>query len=309
MTFNELCDLERCLALHSLHTNREAYSRPYGAVSPDNTVAVGMNGYHYILEGSNQWERQYLGELFLTPVGLQMWLDCIQKRNRIAAELGVNIMHCCAPDKQAVLPQFRWIEPVPARVRLRPVYQIISHLSQHGLSFDYFGDTLLKYGATSELFYRGDSHWCTSSVLVCASIIAQRLIGVRIEAPFVVFRRFPLEPDLVKHFSATPIFEEVAAVAPHGEFDEVELWKKQGGRHTGSRRTIRNDHSKTDRILVIYGDSFSFLSGLDFILARLFREVHIFWRKDVDWDYIQNVGAKYVLWQTAERFVSVVPNL
>lgn len=308
MNFNDICAVERELALHSMVQNKAFYEHECGSVSSDGDVVAGLCGHHFIHQGYNQWERQFSGELSFSEQGIEAWRRVARARQERASSLGLVLTHFIAPDKQSVLPQFRWVDgPPPGSVR-RPVFQLRQLMVEAGMELEYPAETFHENSGLSELYWRGDSHWCASGVVLAASLLSVRWFGSELPLERLRFERLPIRHDLMLHYSEQAPFEEVLKARMSGVVEEVNMWKFRGS-YGGSLRLIRADDSKGAGVLVIFGDSFSYGFGFDRCLATLFREVHLRWDKNIDWSLCEAVGATHVLWQSAERFLSTVPGV
>jgi hypothetical protein len=307
MTFEALCDIERELALFGLSQYRRYFDTPPGTVSAGGAAVMGFAGHHFIGDGTNHWESQFTGALNLTEEGLASWIQILRQRKAVADQLGIKIIHLVAPEKQSILPEFRWMDP-PATAVHRPVYRILSRFPEASAGIFYPADLLRAHAGIAELCWRSNSHWCTSSVSLVAQAIVQQFGSAPLSIEEIRFKRSVLQHDLVRHFHEDPPYEELIRVAPVGTVQEVELWKTEK-RHSGSFRHIRNPNASSSDVLVIYCDSYSFDYGLDYALSYRFREVYVHWRKEISWDYAQSVKATHVLWQCAERFLGMLPNV
>jgi len=47
--------------------------------------------------------------------------------------------------------------------------------------------------------------------------------------------------------------------------------------------------------------------GLAAALSAYFTDVHFVWSKTILWPYVQEMQARYVLWESAERFLITPP--
>jgi hypothetical protein len=307
LSFESLCDIERQLALFGLSRHSRFFDTSPGTVAPGGAAVMGFAGHHFIGDGTNHWESQYTGRLNLTEEGLASWGQILQQRQAIAGQLGVKIIHVVAPEKQSILPEFRWMDP-PATSVNRPIRRILSLFPQGGSGIFYPEDLLRAHAGISELCWRSNSHWCTSSVCLVAESVVQQFGCKPISIENIQFKRTVLQHDLVRHFHEDPPYEELIRVAPVGTVEEVERWKTER-RHNGSFRHIRNPQATSSDVLVIFCDSYTFDYGLDYALSYGFRDVYVHWQKGIAWDYVQTVKATHVLWQCAERFLGMLPSV
>ena len=69
---------------------------------------AGVDGYLFIGDGANRWERQYLGELKVVDAWKINWRNILAARQAQSQVHGVELWNFVAPEKQLVLPDKRW---------------------------------------------------------------------------------------------------------------------------------------------------------------------------------------------------------
>jgi hypothetical protein len=307
LSFASLCDIERQLSLLNISRYSRFYDTIPGTVADGGAAVIGFAGHHFIGDGTNHWESQYIGRLNLTEEALASWVEIIRNRQLTADQLGIKIIHLVAPEKQSILPDFRWMQP-PATSVNRPIRRIVSLLSEGESRIFYPEDLLRSHAGISELCWRGDSHWCTSSVCLVAESIAEQFGCQKLSVGDLQFKRTVSQYDLLKHFHEETPCEESIMIAPIGTMQEVELWKTEK-RHIGSFRHIQNPGATSGDVLVIFCDSYGFGFGLDYALSYRFKDVYVHWLKELSWDYVRSVKATHVIWQCAERFLGSLPSV
>jgi alginate O-acetyltransferase complex protein AlgJ len=80
--------------------------------------------------------------------------------------------------------------------------------------------------------------------------------------------------------------------------------------HVGSHVAYRNDApSAARKRIMIFGDSYSSQRGdaLTGMLAKTASEVEFIWSSNLDWAYIRRIRPDVVIYELAERFLTVVP--
>lgn len=306
ISFDSLCEIECKLAFQNLILHQRFYDRVPGAVAAGGSAVMGFCGHHFIGDGTNHWESQFTGELNLTEQGLSAWLRLIEKRNGIAKSFGLKIIHLFAPEKQSVLSEFRWLD-LPPKSACRPMHRLIEALQVDADTVLYPADLLRAHAGSSELYWRGNSHWCTSSVCLVAEALTQRFLDADLPASSLALKRSAVRHDLLIHFQPDCPYEEIIRIAPLGTLKQLELSNTQK-RHTGSSRHIKNPNSAGDGVLVIFCDSYVFDCGLDYALSYRFREVYVQWQKEISWEYVRSVQGTHVLWECAERFLGRIPD-
>jgi hypothetical protein len=162
---------------------------------------------------------------------------------------------------------------------------------------------MIRRQSWAELYWRGNSHWCVSGCLTTLELILENF-GIEFDADVVSLKRQTIRHDLQIHLIADPAEEEVLQISRPGDFYEIE----KSYVNTGSHYVIRNPAAAVNSTLVVFGDSYSYDAGLTYALSAFFTEVHFRWSKDINWEYIHEHNAKFVVWESAERFLSSIPS-
>lgn len=284
-----------------------------GTRSSDEIAIVGHDGWLFLCGGTNSNLGQHLGRVEMSPGWPAEWRELIERRGRLAEELGVASALLVVPDKlaayEAKYPEE--LEPLGPR----PIERLLERPAPPVL---YPLEDLRRAAATGEETYlRTDTHLTfRGNEVLFRSVLAD--LGVE-EAPDFAelpFRSYPIAGDLGSKFDPeiVSIVTEPGTLhrATMGDDNRDEIAAVRG--HIGTRRVFRNERSPDPRVLVLFGDSFGFAApyyqGLAWFLAQVFREVHFLWIP-FGWDsgYVRRVGAEAVVVQGAERFLGRVPRL
>jgi alginate O-acetyltransferase complex protein AlgJ len=81
--------------------------------------------------------------------------------------------------------------------------------------------------------------------------------------------------------------------------------------HVGSHVRYRNDAAiAANKKILIFGDSYSSqrMDALTGMLAETARNVEFVWSSNLDWAYIKRARPDIVIYELAERFMTIVPS-
>lgn len=277
-----------------------------GAHSLNETAVAGARGQLFIGQGSNRWEGHYLGRVDIEPPWFEAWRGMLAARQEEARRRGVELWNLVIPEKQVVLPELRWPQPLPSGDR-RPFAQLLAKLAPEHRVF-YALDALLATKAEGPVFFVRNSHWCPNGCLVAVRALLQ---AMGVTADFDALR-FAYEVvrgphDLPMHFFENPFKVQAGNLRANGEYTFEHHNLQITGRLTGSHYGIRNPAAPDPRRVIVFGDSFSYDAGVTAALSAVFREASFFWGKSVDWTQVERQQADIVLWESAERFMVTLP--
>lgn len=271
-----------------------------GVLSAHGIATVGDDGFLFLSDGANRWERQYAGAAPAEP-WLAKWLEVLAKRQQAAAEHRVELWNLVIPEKQVLYPEKRWPSDAPDSSN-RPLRRILSGVSDDARLL--YAEAALGECKREQLAYaRRDSHWSASGCLAVARMLLAK-VAPRQDLETLSFmvekRRQPR--DLVEHFFAPAPAEEHLVIGFDGErvFDNRVY---ETGRFNGSAYIVRTAHAPDPRRVVVFGDSYSFSVGLVGALTSVFAEVTFVWSKAVLWNVVAERPAELVIWESAERFL------
>lgn len=277
-----------------------------GTLSANAVVVAGADGYLFISNGANRWERQYLGELTVDPSWLAAWNALLTRRQAEASIRGVGLWNFVAPEKQVVYPEKRWPDQ-PQNGAGRPLKLLLKQLD-HSARVVYPEAELQALKAVAPAYHRHNSHWTASG---CAAAVGCLLNAIGCEGDFAAARLAVevrhLQHDLPVHLFEQAPTDEFLLPAPNGEVVANNQRFELTGRYGGSSYTVRNEAAPDRRKLVLFGDSYAFDLGLTAMLSAAFVEVVFVWSKDVLWDIVSQHRPDIVVWESAERFMVTVP--
>jgi alginate O-acetyltransferase complex protein AlgJ len=301
-TLSEFLAIERELALANLAILEQQYAQPYEALSRDQVAIAGVDGWLFIANGNNAWEQQYLGQLRISDEGMESWQRTFERRLSAAERIGARFAHLVIPEKQAINPDARWPAKKIAIAGPRPVLQLLQRI-ETGLVYPL--EALQSESWHAELCFRGDSHWCVSGAWFG---FCELMHMVWPERKFD-FHRVPLKRtwqrhDLLRKYLDEECNESVLAIARKSNVIFDNQLAANTGALAGNHYVLQNDHAPYREAVVIFGDSYSFSEGFSDLLASFFAQVHFVWNTMVDFRYCQQVNAKLVLVESAERFIA-----
>ncbi len=304
MRFDQLTEIERDLVTRNMVLHPLQYRRAAGVLSPSHVVITGYCGHLYIADCGNQWERQLTGQVRLTAEAARQWAEFFGHHAARAQESGVGLAFLVVPEKQVALPAFRWKTDLEPDMTDRPIMQLMAA----GAPIIYPAAEFERQKPGSELFWRGNSHWCASGCVIAADLVVRALLGEDVfKTDLVAFEHACIRHDLSAHFAEDESFEEVIRIRPAGAriFDNQAFAKT--GHYTGSHYAIRNSNAPVKESLILFGDSYACDLGLAAALSAYFFDVHFVWSKSIAWGYVRSVGARFVVWESAERFLIKSP--
>jgi len=279
-----------------------------GVLSANGVAIAGLDGYLFISDGVNKWERQYLGQLPPPQVWMDTWRMRLEARQTEAAARGVTLVNLVIPEKQVTHPEYRWPEPYPD-AQQRPLKLLMAQLDTP-VHLIYPETELVAAKACGPVSRRHDSHWTTFG---CGIVVAKLLEALSAtvnfaDLPLAVQKRHATM-DLSAHFFTQGAEEDYLAAVPLGEvLDEDVLPElRVPGRKTGSTYRVRNPGAPDPRRVVLFADSYGYDAGLTAMLSAVFADVTYLWSKNIVWDLVAARQADIVIWEGAERFMTTYP--
>jgi hypothetical protein len=286
------------------------FTHPPGTRSADGAAMVGRDGWLFLVGGTNAVLEQYTGAAAMADGWLEDWRALDERRREDLARLDVTAASLVVPDKLAVHAEHL---PQPPEARgPRPVQRL---RDEAGLRFSYPLELLRAAAAERAVFRRTDSHLSLhGNALLAAEACAALGAPAPPSAAEVQTVEHVFCGDLGSRFA--PQVVEVlhsardlgAATVVADNFDRLAA----AGRHVGTLQVLANPTAPDPRTVVVFGDSFGYAAprheGVAWFLAQVFREVHMAWLA-FGWDpaYVERVGARAVLFESAERFLARVP--
>jgi hypothetical protein len=310
MNFAELSRIERDVANRNLQLHKEFYSRPYGEMSRKDVAVAGL-GHYFIANGVNHWEDQIFGRLLCNGPSLENWQQFIRTNSDSSKEFNIRLCYLVVPEKQIVFPQFRWIDAEEHMLDNRPINQIRSLFpDKNEFPLLYPVEAFKNHRSECELYFRGNSHWCATGCWIAGLELirffySDGFLQNNFSSIDIITERQSVQQDLVVHFYEKAPFEEIISIRyPDKKIDEHFTYAETR-HHTGSYLFLLNEKALIRERLAVIGDSYS--TFLTPILSYFFKEVHFLWTKQIPWKRLADLHFRYVIWQSAERFLIVPP--
>jgi len=283
-----------------------ASSLKLGTRSGNGASIAGVDGFLFIADGVNRWEQQYLNAQPLPDTHLDSWLRIFEQRKAEADRRGVQLCNLVIPEKQVLFPEKRWPVEVHAGTG-RPWRQLESRLGTHLQTL--YGEPILRAAqASAPCYFRHNSHCTPSGCCALAQGVLEALgSSISLETLHLTYIEGERAHDLSLHLFDPAPLEGYAWLHPCGEIVFDNKGFELTGRYGGSAYGIRNSHAPDPRTAIIFGDSYSYDVGLTFALSAAFAHTVFVWSKAVLWDAVERHNAQVVIWESAERFLTSLP--
>lgn len=277
-----------------------------GALSDDRSAIVGLGGWCFIYEGSNNYRQAYVDDSS-AHLGVG-WARLIEDRQKRFLAQGMQFLQVIVPNKLSLLPEY-----FPEALRTDTSF-ILAELLRSApdaslvLPLAEFRSESLRKVA----YRRNDSHLSIAGNAALAGMMLDRL-GCRLPAlPPVECQRVEHPGDLGGKFNP-PLVEQLAGPEwSSGLFRLDAMRKVNEAKADGlvASQVFINNEAPIDKTLVVFGNSFFALIpswGLSPFFGALFREFHFVRSAAIDMEYCVRVGAQTVIAQTCERFLTLLP--
>lgn len=286
---DQLDDLRRAIAQPPLRC---------GQISEDGAAIAGRDGWLFLHAGNNQWNEQAAGHFRLTPAGLALWTQLLQRRRDWLAARGKRYAHLFVPEKACVYPELHADAAPPSP--LRPVVEL---MAQAGPDIHYPLQALRAGKGLAPTFHRGNSHWTAyGAYLACLPLWAQLGITPGDETPPLSQR--PLQQDLSVKFPGQP----------DENWHELELGhllafsnEAQVNGHVGRFKHLHNPAANNRCRVLIFGDSYAYDAHLAAWFALQCTDVYCAWQVGLQQPLIEQLAPDIVISEMAERFVTRLP--
>jgi hypothetical protein len=274
-------------------------------------IAVFGLGHYFIANGVNHWEDQISGRLLCDVASLESWDQFIRMNSVYSKEFGIELCYLIAPEKQIVLPHYRWIDAEKRTLENRPINQIRSLCpDQKGFPLVYPVEAFKNRREECELYFRGDSHWCSTGCWIAGLEVVdfffpEQSLRNTLNSTDIMTERQDVQHDLLVHYYENVPFEETISICSPGKTIDKHFTIKETGHHTGTYIFFLNERAPIQERLALIGDSYSIYFSP--ILSHFFKEVHFIWTKQIPWENLSKLKFRYIIWQSAERFLIVPP--
>jgi hypothetical protein len=295
-----------------------SFDIPVGTLSPSGVVTVGHEGYLYVAGGTNHLVQQYALEPsspFVARTAVE-WISLISKRAQLFADLGIVYRQLIIPEKASVIPEYFPVIISPPTPLMKAVEAEIAARSALARWYVPVRHAMTTSPARLQFLRKLDSHLSPAGAgFLCSLILKHMALPT---PPDTTFSERRLGGgDLADHFVdfrarevvSFPVPDQFAA--PSASVQKVREQSVSSGRHVGARTIWRNSNARIPGKLMVFGNSFfehgDSESMLSWWFARCFAEYHFVWSPEVDFAYVDHIRPDYVICQTIERYMHVVP--
>jgi hypothetical protein len=289
----------------------------FGRLSSDSIAMVGAGGNLFLVSGSNNLE-----ELYKDPsmIDAQGWVEVFLSRYEASQILGYKYIQIMLAEKSSIL---HWKVPYPAE-RGSSGYRFLMDAARQTttLSSSIFdGLIAMPDEVNSESLFRAyDTHMSTSgaqlmfdkfvNAFFSEEDIRYSTLGIsHTNVPGDLGSRFAEDGNVLER---PPVYLDLAN--SKGEICEislVECFDPDEG-NTGTYRHWKCSNAPIKQKVLCFGGS-SFERGTDSMslswwFSRMFSEFHFFWSDEADYELIKRCQPNAVIFQTVERFLTLVPD-
>ena len=284
-------------------------------------VHVGLNGWLFLVGGSNDVSRFYTDRDYFSEDKKEEWIRNLSERQEFFEKSGISYRHISAPEKISIYPEYLNRDDID--ISLTPVSKIIEALKSKEKceSFIDVRDDLRGDKSPFGTYFKTDTHWNLRG----AFIVLRKLccsLGLEIDDDFGMRELCrwktcfdlgsKLEPKIFEDHLWVPYPASVRRIFVN---DIIKLQEKAdisgspAPMHHGAHAIFANKQAKFDRTVVIFGDSFADHrpGTLTALFSEYFRNVHFCFSHHIDRNYCIEVGADIVISEIAERFMRNCP--
>jgi alginate O-acetyltransferase complex protein AlgJ len=285
-------------------------------------VYQGEDGWLFLVGGSNS-----IGALYdrnaplLNHDKLQQWVGLIENRARRFEAAGIEYIHLSVPEKLTIYDN-KFHHPPIVDWRLSPAMRLREML-QHSRYGNVWLDLIAPFRAArdqAQLYYKTDTHWNPEGCFVAYKLLCERiglrpnpalLTRPRREVESVLDLGLKMEPLIYEQLKLYDFTKESRRTYSNIIAKYLDTVTANALVHVGSHVAYRNDSpSAADKKILIFGDSYASQrpDALTAMLAETAREVEFIWSSNLDWSYIKRAQPDIVIYELAERFMTIVPS-
>lgn len=265
-------------------------------------VLIGQDDFFFLNNGG-QYQMDYLvGKKVPDPKSVENFVNNIKSRAAYCKEKNIAYAHIVFPSKPVIC---RAKTPESFQGKIKSLY--LTHYNKPELQNPEFNlfypkDLLDQQNSIAPIFVRQDTHMTDFGSL---SVIQMIFDSFNIDLPLKNYfneQKRVWQGDLAKMTNVSPKYEETVLI-PKFTYLSYDNNPYLPG-NTNNVSIFRNENSRSDKRLVIFGDSFFKLS-LRFLLLY-FRELVFFRTPFFHKDLVDMCKPDYVLSGNAERYLSNV---
>jgi hypothetical protein len=283
-------------------------------------IYEGKDGWLFLIGGTNAIGELYdRGAALLPDAKVREWVGLIEARARRLERLGIQYVHISVPEKLTIYdnklrdPIVDWT--LSPAMRLRGMLQA----SKYGHVWLDLIDPLRAARDQQELYYKTDTHWRAEGCFVAYKLLCEK-IGLAPD-PTLLGRPYTdpqsaldlgmkMEPPITErvkfyNFARHSVRSYSNVIAKY-----LDTVTENALVHIGSHVRYRNTAATAANKILIFGDSYSSqrTDALTGMLAETARDVEFVWSSNLDWAYIKRARPDVVVYELAERFMTIVPS-
>lgn len=278
-----------------------------GEISEDRSAVVGLDGWCFIYEGSNNYRGSYQN-MSLAPLGDQ-WARLIEERQRICDALGARFVQLIIPNKATLMP-VNFPEPLEAGIT-KVLERLLDAAPKANLLCPV--EQMRQPSLREVIFRRNDSHLTVAGNALLAELVLEAVGVAPISSSCIEVLKVNHTGDLGGKFSL-PISESIFAPRfDTGLLDEQKIEKidetiVEG--FNGNQQTFSSLGTPIKKTILVIGNSFFERTpgwGMSPIFAAIFDRFSFYWSSDFKIELIHAYKPDIVIAQTCERFLTKLP--
>ncbi|MCI0707536.1 MAG: sulfotransferase domain-containing protein [Ignavibacteriae bacterium] len=291
--------------------------------SIDNSVAVGHDGWLFLIGGRNTPLEYFNGSQSLDDQTIDSWRKLLQERAALCSSNGIRFAQLFVPDKLSIYPEYFCEYVNPAFGPLSRLGNKLMQLDRELYDSHVINPTgfLKKNRDNYPIYWKTDSHWGFTGCfltyqLLCAYLGLQQNVdlGSRPRTEKVATMDFgsKFAPPLTELVSYYNFIKDSRRVYANDivRFKEANALQNEVGLHVGSNVVYANDNAQNKVKIVLFGTSYSeyrphLLTGM---LAETVSELHFVWCTSIDFDYVNREKPDFLIAEIAERFIPTCPS-
>jgi hypothetical protein len=302
---SDLYKIERELGVENWLSQAPFIRLAPGLKSRDEAAITGFNGFLYIYNGANSWEKQLLGEYIVEKFPIDRYLDSLITIRTWVDEIDCKLLNLVIPEKQLLFPELRFGAKFDKEIFSKRPFHVfqdrfndIAHVCAYPL------EELKSLSVDADVFYRTNSHLSASGMLTvfeCLIGDIAKAISMPLDVNEVLssidFEFRWVEHDLVVKFVDNYFLDKVITFATPTYSD---FYRPSVG-NLGTRFSAKNDSAPHNLKILVLGDSYSYDAGLSYMLSRAFRQVHFIWADALSKSTIDGIRPDVLILESTER--------
>lgn len=285
-----------------------------GLLSYDQSASVGKKGFLFLEGGSNS-VRELYKPTSGDEVKAEKWIDLIKKRHEKAESLGCQFYQMIVPEKQSILTE----ESPEKLLTITPILEKINYtLSDTSYFIDVFSLFRDMYSQSIFPYRKVDTHLSFEGAKRLFAFVYEKIYGSELKLSSPILENETISGDLAHRFGWGTLLE--TADTPSKDWDvccikpqliqQSNPEKKNGV--IGIFRQWECPESLSDKSILIFGNSMFERGESPFNLcwwfSRFFRKTTFSWSPTVDWGVVEQERPDFLIAQTVERFLTIVPS-